>query len=205
MQHAKASIPKFVGGAAARELWAKSVETSHTVSALAFNEACQGSFVKYATIELDESARRNTTIIANPVELAAWKEKSERIYLLVRDGLVMKIGGTRTGMKDRWGSYLCGHCVQQRNKKDGTPFPGKMSVTNAHLYHTIERDILSTSANWEIWCWKLPVTIVTVDILGEPTNIVAQTFHAYETKCIKRFKDITGRIPLLCDNSDPTY
>lgn len=205
MQHANATIPKFVGGAAAREVWAKTIETAHTVTALAFNEACQGSFVKYATIELDESARRNTTIIANPVESAAWKEKSERIYLLVRDGLVMKIGGTRTGMKDRWGSYLCGHCVQQRNKKDGTPFPGKMSVTNAHLYHTIERDILSTSAKWEIWCWKLPVTIVTVDILGEPTNIVAQTFHAYETKCIKRFKDITGRIPLLCDNSDPTY
>jgi len=205
MQHAKATIPKFVGGAAAREIWAKSVETSHTVSALTFNEACQGSFIKYATIELDESPRRNTTIIANPIELTTWKEKSERIYLLVRDGLVMKIGGTRTGMKDRWGSYLCGHCVQQRNKKDGTPFPGKMSVTNAHLYHTIEGDILATSAKWEIWCWKLPVTIVTVDILGEPTNIVAQTFHAYETKCIKRFKDITGRIPLLCDNSDPTY
>lgn len=205
MEYANSTNPKFVGGAAARGVWAKTIETTDTVAALAFNEACQGSFVKYATIELDESTRRNTTIIANPVDTKLWKEKSERIYLLVRNGLVMKIGGTRTGMKDRWGSYLCGHCVQQRNKKDGTPFPGKMSVTNAHLYHTIESDMLSTSANWEIWCWKLPVTIVTVDILGEPTNIVAQTFHAYETKCIKRFKDITGRIPLLCDNSDPTY
>ena len=73
--------------------------------------------------------------------MKAWEEKREYVYCIVMknndtdDGLIVKIGGTRTGMKDRFGSYLCGHHVIERNKS------GKMSVTNAHLYHTIEHGL----------------------------------------------------------------
>jgi hypothetical protein len=116
----------------------------------------------------------------------------------------MKIGGTRTGMKARWGSYLCGHCVSERMNKHGEPNPGKMSVTNAHLYHTIEHDLLQGN-KWEFYSWKLPDTTVSVEILGEMIQVVAQTYHAYESRCIELFKTITGHIPQLCDNADPNY
>ena len=108
-------------------------------------------------------------------------------------------------MKERWSSYLCGHCVPERISKKGTPFPGKMSVTNAHLYHTIEEGLIA-GESWQFWIWKLPVTQVTVNILGEPTIVIAQTYHAYESKIIQKFKKMTGGfIPLLCVNADPEY
>jgi hypothetical protein len=170
-----------------------------------YNTMCNGCFEKRAEIQLDPSTKRQSTMVANPVDQDVWKSKMEHIYLLVRDGLIMKIGGTRDGLKGRWGSYGCGYYVPQRANKAGLPYPGKMSVTNAYLYHTIENDLLESDLVWEIWSWKLPVTSVDVIILGEITKVTAQTYHAYESICIKKFKDITGKIPLLCENSDPGY
>lgn len=117
----------------------------------------------------------------------------------------MKIGGTRTGLAGRMASYLCGHYVPQRVNKKGLAYPGKMSVTNAHLYHTIENDLLSNETKWELYSWELPTITVKVDILGESIEVIAQTFHAYESMCIKKFQERTGKIPLLCMNSDPGY
>lgn len=117
----------------------------------------------------------------------------------------MKIGGTRDGMAGRWCSYGCGYYVPQRTKKDGTCYPGKMSVTNAYLYHTIEKDLLETDSTWDFYSWELPIIKIPVNILDEEIDVVAQTFHAYESICIKKFKQQTGFIPLLCDNSDPGY
>ena len=119
----------------------------------------------------------------------------------------MKIGGTRDGMKGRWCSYGCGYYVPERSKKDGTSYPGKMSVTNAHIYHSIESDLLSsiTTNKWEFYVWKLPVVSIEVDIFDEKTTIIAQTFHAYETKCIKKYQKHTDKLPPFCDNCDPEY
>ena len=44
-----------------------------------------------------------------------------------------------------------------------------------------------------------------INILNEEVNVIAQTYHAFESICIKKFKGVTGHIPLLCDNSDPGY
>jgi hypothetical protein len=89
--------------------------------------------------------------------------------------------------------------VLERNKS------GKMSVTNAHLYHSIEKDLLETDSVWEFYAWTLPEIIHNVDIFGIDTAIISQTFHAYESCCIKKYKAITGHIPIMCDNSDPCY
>ena len=45
---------------------------------------------------------------------------------------IIKIGGTRTGLKERCGSYLCGHHVEERDKS------GDCSKTNAYIYNTFE-------------------------------------------------------------------
>jgi hypothetical protein len=200
-----ANQTKFTTGRLARAAWKKNlVPESCTIAQ--FNKLCGGVFTFRGKIVLDSSSQRQTTLMVNPDNAAEWKLKNaEHIYAIVRNGYIMKLGGTRTGMKDRWSSYKCGHCVPQRLKKrTQEPFPGKMSVTNAHLYHTIEEDLLA-GGEWCFWSWKLPTVTVSVDILGVPTMIVAQTYHAYESRCMENFRTLTGHIPQLCDNSDPSY
>ena len=198
------SQAKFIAGEVARNKWSKPLVSE----SLTINDYCSKSignqFVKVADIVLDDSTTRRTTVQAIPVDENYWKESAEHIYVITRNNEIMKIGGTRTGMKARWGSYLCGFCVAERMNKHGVPNPGKMSVTNAHLYHTIENDLLEGN-KWEFYSWKLPNTVVEVEILGQMVQVIAQTYHAYESKCIENFKNITGHIPQLCDNADPTY
>lgn len=199
---------KFTNGEAARAAWSKDLRVE-VVSTEEYNLVCGNKFKHAGNIVLDTSSRRQTTIevgFISDSQKSQWNKVSENIYIITRDGKVMKIGGTRTGMAARWSSYKCGHCVPERTKKSGTPFPGKMSVTNAHLYHTIEKDLLSEEpGNWSFWSWELPETLVEVVILGEPTTVVAQTYHAYESKCIGKFAEAAGHMPQLCNNSDPSY
>ena len=198
------SIEKFIDGQVARSVWKKAL-VHETCTIETFNAECAGVFSHYADIVLDSNEKRRTTIMVKPTSSPIWKQNGEYIYIIVKDGIVMKIGGTRTSMRERWMSYLCGHCVAQRKKKNDESYPGKMSVTNAHLYHTIEDDLLENESKWEFWCWKLPVTTVQVEIMGVPTEIIAQTFHAYESRCMEKFRKLTGHIPQLCDNADPSY
>ena len=195
---------KFIVGEVARAKWMKVLVPEALTIAEYCNSAVGSIFTKMADITLDDAESRRTTIKTIPVIDSLWKETAEHIYIIVRNNEIMKIGGTRTGMKARWGSYLCGHCVAERKNKHGEANPGKMSVTNAHLYHTIEHDLLQGN-HWEFYSWKLPAVTVQVDILGTPTSVIAQTYHAYETRCIELFRSMTGHIPQLCDNADPTY
>lgn len=202
-----ASQSKFMSGESARVAWTKKlVEENITIDN--YNTVCGNTFVKRASIQLDPSDSRQTTLVALVEEGQThnWKcSTDEHIYIIARSGKIMKIGGTRTGLEKRWNSYKCGHCVPQRNKRGGTPFPGKMSVTNAHLYHTIETDLLNMNHTWEIWSWKLPSITVSVNILGTPITVLAQTYHAYESCCMQKFRQISGHIPQMCDNADPSY
>jgi len=198
------SHPKFLAGTQARNKWAKNL-IPEEMSVVDYCQYANGAnFIKMADIVLDDSESRRTTVKTIPVNETLWKETAEHIYIITRNNIIMKLGGTRTGMKARWGSYLCGHCVAERLNKNGEPNPGKMSVTNAHLYHTIETDLLLGNT-WEFYSWKLPNITVEVNILGKNTSVVAQTYHAYESRCIELFRSLTGHIPQLCDNADPNY
>lgn len=201
--NSKKEHPKFVGGQSARAKWRKSLRNEKTTLSK-YNELAGGVFTKAADIVLDDSTKRRTIVDVDPVNKNLWDAVRETIYLLVRDGELMKIGGTRTGMKERWGSYKCGHCVPERLDKKGMPYPGKMSVTNAHIYHTLEEDLLN-GGKWEFWTWTLPTVKMTVDIMGTPTVVIAQTYHAYESRMIELFRNENGGIPQLCDNADPNY
>ena len=190
-------------GMKARTKWRKELR-EEKCTAERYNQIANGVFKKSADIVLDDSDKCKTVIKVIPTDTKQWKTEMEAIYLFVRNGEVMKIGGTRTGMHKRWGSYKCGHCVPERKMKNGEPYPGKMSVTNAHLYHTIEDDLLKGN-RWEFWSWWLPTVKVTVDIMGSSCEVIAQTYHAYESRCIEIFRKETGAIPQLCDNADPNY
>ena len=64
---------------------------------------------------------------------------------------------------------------------------------------------IETESIWEFYVWKLPIIQHTISILGYDTIIISQTYHAYESCCIKKYKSLTKTLPLLCDNCDPTY
>ena len=190
--------PKFTNGKNAREEWSRNIDPARLLSMAEYNKQCGNVFVKAAEILLDNSSERQTVIQVNPTD-ATWNEHKEKIYTIVKNGKVVKIGGTRNGMKHRFTSYLCGHHVTERGKS------GKMSVTNAHLYHSIEKDLLDMESKWEFYTWELPITTIQVTILGENTKIAAQTYHAYESRCIEKYKNMTGNIPIFCHNCDPDY
>ena len=200
------TILKFTSGLKARSKWAKPIK-DEKITVDKFNSECKNVFKKACDIVLDDSDKRQTTLkVTNFINETNWKKDNENIYLIVRNDKIMKIGGTRTGMKNRFGSYLCGYCVCERNKKSGGSFPGKMSVTNAYLYHTIENDLLKNKeVNWSFWTYTLPTTKLSINIFGETVQVSAQTYHAYESTIIKKFKILAGYIPQLCNNSDPSY
>lgn len=198
---------KILAGVAARQQWKKPL-LPESITIDVYNQHCGGNFQYCGDIVLDEDESRQTTlrVIFPPENDARWKRETEHIYAIVCDGKIMKLGGTRTGMKKRWDSYKCGHCVPQRlQKRTGTPFPGKMSVTNAHLYHTIENGLLK-GEKWMFWSWELPAHNLSVEMPnGESIIVATQTYHAYESWSMTQFKNIAGHIPQLCNNSDPNY
>jgi len=196
---------KMLSGDIARKKWAKPLQ-QESVTIQLYNERCSHNFQLCGPIVLDESPQRQTTLTVVPEDPKRWKSETEHIYAIVRNGEIMKLGGTRTGMKKRWDSYKCGHCVPERlQKRTGEPFPGKMSVTNAHLYHTIEQGLLR-GEHWEFWSWELPSHIFEVEMpTGVKIQIATQTYHAYESWSMTEFQDMAGHIPQLCNNSDPNY
>lgn len=196
---------KFENGKDARTKWAKPITLEKSIHIDEFNNQCGNEFIKRCNIKLDDSCKRQSTLKVTDFDKRIWEAKKEHIYIITRDGIIIKIGGTRDGMKGRWCSYGCGYYVCERKKKSGIAYPGKMSVTNAYLYHTIENDLLENDSSWEFYSWELPVTKLSVEILGKSVEVIAQTFHAYESICIEKFKTITGFIPLMCANSDPCY
>lgn len=199
-------MDRFTGGNIAREKWAKKIDYANEFMTVSdFNLLTENKFVKAADIVLDYSENKQTTLCVSSFQKNIWEKKQECVYIISRNNNIMKIGGTRTGMKERWNSYLCGFCVPERKKRNGDNFPGKMSVTNAYLYHTIEDDILNNGSHWEFYCWVLPPKIFTENILGKEVAIMAQTYQAYESICIDKFKEKMGLIPVLCNNSDPEY
>ena len=184
--------------------WVKTVDLAKTPRLGEYAQAHH--FIKVADIELDDDVKpngtksRQTLIKAAPtISSTEFCAKAiEWLYLLVMDGHVVKIGGTRDGLGSRWASYLCGHHTAERGKS------GKCSVTNAHIYNTLEHH-LRQGRRVEMYGYKLPVTCVTQNILGEAVTFSVQTYHKYESKFIQAFKEAHGANPVLSDNADPEY
>ena len=127
-----------------------------------------------------------------------FEANDEWLYIFTINNRIVKIGGTRTGLKGRTSSYLCGHHVKERGKS------GDCSKTNGYIYNTFEF-YLKQECNIEMYGYKIPQTTFTIDILDRKTKIQAQTFHAYETSYLENYKKKYNRYPILNDNCDPNY
>ena len=169
----------------------------------------KGHFVPVADIVLDSeistigktqgTKKRNTIIQFVPkISSESFNKKTEWLYLLIINGNIVKIGGTRTGIKGRVASYLCGHHVKERGKS------GDCSKTNGFIYNTFVF-YLELGCKIEMYGYELPKTEITIEIFGKETKITAQTYHAYESTFLEDYKKNYKDYPILCDNCDPEY
>ena len=113
--------------------WIKLISLDKTIPFDSYNR--KEYFVPVADIVLDSelsatgTKKRNTLIQFIPkISNEAFKKKNEWLYLLIINGNIVKIGGTRTGLKGRVASYLCGHHIEERGKS------GDCSKTNGFIY-----------------------------------------------------------------------
>lgn len=122
-------------------------------------------FTKVANISLDNELnkknkikKRKTLIQFIPtIDKQEFNEKNEWIYLITINNNIVKIGGTRIGLKGRISSYLCGHHIKERNKS------GDCSKTNGFIYNTLHF-YLTLGYEIEMYAYKLPKKEITIDI-----------------------------------------
>ena len=151
----------------------------------------------------DETPKRQTVILfryKGIITRSDWENTDEYLYIMTMNEKIIKIGGTRNGLKARTGSYLCGHHTVERGKS------GKCSATNAKIYNTFEFYLNNVeNTNIELYAYKLPIKMVTIPIEDEETEVVAQTYHKYEAIYLKRYKQQSplNKYPVLSDNADP--
>tara|TARA_B110000259_G_scaffold188480_1_gene247962 strand:- start:7992 stop:8624 length:633 start_codon:yes stop_codon:yes gene_type:complete len=187
--------------------WIKLIPTNKTISFEEYNR--KEYFIPIADIVLDNEVftsgknqgkrKRNTVIKFVPnISQEAFNKKSEWLYLLVINGMIVKIGGTRTGLKGRVASYLCGHHIEERGKS------GDCSKTNGFIYNTFEF-YLNLGCKIQMYGYELPKKEISIEIFGKETKITTQTYHAYESTFLEDYKKNYKEYPILSDNSDPDY
>jgi hypothetical protein len=187
--------------------WIKLIPIQKTIHFEEYNR--KAYFIPIADIILDNELfttgkkqgrkKRNTLIQFIPkIPNEEFNEKNEWLYLFVINDRIVKIGGTRTGLRGRVASYLCGHHITERGKS------GDCSKTNGYIYNTFEF-YLRQECKIKMYGYKLPKKQITVEIFGKETKITAQTYHAFESTFLEDYKKIYGEYPILCDNCDPNY
>jgi len=185
--------------------WIKLISINNTIKYETYNR--KNYFIPIADIILDKELstrkkiikKRNTLIQFIPkISNETFNKKTEWLYLLVINNNIVKIGGTRIGIKGRVISYLCGHHIKERGKS------GDCSKTNGFIYNTLVF-YLQLGCKIEMYGYELPKTEIIIDIFNEKRNIIAQTFHFYESIFLEDYKKKYNNYPALNDNCDPYY
>jgi hypothetical protein len=186
------------------------VPIDFTVLVAWVNFAFKEYFIKVADIQIDDEVKEKSTKTKKAGEKARqtfirfvamitkkiWSEEAEWIYVFVVDGMIVKIGGTRTGLLKRCGSYLSGHGIPE--------IGGNSNSTNAKIYWTFLH-LLNQGKKIEMYACRLPEAVVTQTVFGSTKVIRTQCFHDWEAFCLEEFAKLYGSFPPLSDNCDPRY
>lgn len=182
--------------------WVKLINKNNCIIFDKYNK--NNYFESVADIILDNEykenkKKRNTLIRFVPcIENKKFDSKCEWLYLITINNYIVKIGGTRTGLKGRVSSYLCGHHIEERGKS------GDCSKTNGYVYNTLYFYLLLNCVV-KMYAYKIPENYLNINIFGKNLKIIAQTYHAYETTFLEEYKSNYGQYPILNDNCDPEY
>jgi hypothetical protein len=177
--------------------WIKIINLENLIN---FNDYKQKDyFEKVATVLLDDDKKRNTLIKFEPIiSKKKYNEKIEWLYIFLINNKIVKIGGTRTGLKGRLSSYLCGHHIKENGKS------GDCSKTNAYIYNTFYF-YLKNGYKIDMYGYKLPIDKKIINILDKKIEIICQTYHSYESIFLEDYKKNYNKYPVLSFNSDPNY
>lgn len=187
--------------------WVKTILINKTILFDKYDR--KSYFVSVANIVLDTELyksgknkgikKRNTLIKFIPtIQDTEFNNKTEWLYIFVINNMIVKLGGTRTGLKKRVMSYLCGHHIKERGKS------GDCSKTNGFIYNTFNF-YLNLNCKIKMYGYKLPDTKINIKIFDKEKNIKAQTYHAYESVFLEDYKKKYNNYPILNDNCDPDY
>ena len=119
------------------------------------------------------------------------------VYLIVIDGKVVKIGGSETGLGNRWGSYNNGRPDIRKNAGNG-------SVTNYYVTQAI-RQALKDGHKVEWYVKKMEFKIEEMTLYsGEVlTNKIYPNgkFKDHEADLLTLYESKSGHFPALSSNS----
>lgn len=176
--------------------WIKEICFENELSFISYKR--KNDFIHVSNVELDLEIKRQTVIKFVPViSQELFNTKKEWIYLFTINDKIVKIGGTRNGLKDRCGSYLCGHHIKERGKKE------KSSITNRYIYNTFDY-YLQNKAEIKMYAKELKPIKIKKKILDQDIEILTQTYHAYESVYLNDFKiNYNHKFPILNNNCDP--
>lgn len=179
--------------------WVKQLDLS---TELHFEEfTLHTQFVHVAdVVSTPPDAKRATIITFQPViDKTTWNDETTQwVYILTINNRIVKIGGTRTGLKSRVSSYLCGHHTEDRGKS------GRCSVTNAYIYNTLDY-VIKDGGIVKMYGFRIPSVTVHVNVWGSSVDVEAQVYNAYESKAITMYIRESGHSPQLSKNSDPVH
>jgi len=181
--------------------WIKLIPFDKTISFNEYNR--KEHFIHVADIILDteqskKGIKKRNTLIQFIPKIPNFDEKIEWLYIFLINNRIVKIGGTRVGLKGRVDSYLCGHHIKERGKS------GDCSKTNGFIYNTFEF-YLNHGYKIEMYGYQLPKTEKDITIFEEEVKIRVQTYHVYESGFLEDYKKHYTVYPYLSDNCDPEY
>ena len=153
------------------------------------------NFTHVADILIDRVEKRQTLIEFSPVNNDMWNDSGNWIYIFTINGHIVKIGGTKNGLRQRAASYLCGHHTRKSNV---------CSITNGIIYNTF-LSYLIDGATIKMYGMKCPIVSTTIIAFGETHTVEAQIFDVYESVLIRKYATEHGTPPILSSRSDPRY
>lgn len=120
-----------------------------------------------------------------------YREYRELVYIMAVDDKVAKIGGTYTGMFNRLSSYSAGSL---KNRNNGT-----CSVTNFKVTYT-QYNAIANGKKVDWYVYDIPTMNINLDVWGESVQYIPKTYYKYESALCLKYKELTGRYPLLSKN-----
>ena len=161
------------------------------------------NFVQIGKFELTENKRTLWEVEVPPHLAEVYSRYQNGVYIMTYNNYIIKIGGTKVGMQGRITSYLCGHCIPERKKRNGEYYPGKMSVTNAYIYNTIYQYLQEGRGQFHLYFYPIEDIEVTKYVFGKQIVFKVQSYDEYEKVALLSYREQVGEFPILSDNSHP--
>lgn len=148
---------------------------------------------------LDKYLLRVGTIVKNQSVKCGYKTEIDPLhkqheqwaYVLTIDGRIVKFGDTTKTLQHRWGSYSAG---TKENRERGT-----CSTTNFFISEFI-RKALDQNIKVELWGYKIPNKVISIDVFGESKEALCDFVTYYESNLLKMYKETYNKLPVLGKN-----